>query len=201
MYDIKDPLVWIGLADKSYIATRMLSLTYFMEDAPVLAHRAIELYLKAFLVSEGQFAQKELKSWGHQLDKLRQVCESFDLDFSNTEFARRVAFYQKYFDSFRYPGEDENTFSEEKNYWLGFDSAVLPLDEIVAFARPRIKLTPDDWMFSWLNSVYSSDKPHLGYQKRALIDHNEHLKQIICTESGKSIISFDKEFSLDRPGC
>ena len=201
MFNISNPVVWVDYADRSYIATRLLSLTSFMLDAPLNAHRSIELYLKAYLVSNGNRAAKGGTAWGHNLDKLRKYCEGHDNEFSNTDLKRRIIFFQRYFDFVRYPGEPADTFKENKMFWFGFDSAVLPLDEIVAFIRPRVKLSPAQWKSTWLRSIYISRRPHLGYQKKALKDNNSLLKQIACLRTARTKIHFDTTFSLDRPGC
>jgi HEPN domain-containing protein len=201
MFDIDDPFIWVDYADRSYIATRLLSFTYFMFDAPVNAHRSVELYLKAYLVSNGDKAEKNGTAWGHNLDKLREVCGRHNPDFSNANLKIRVAFYQRYFDFVRYPGEPAGTFEGDKVYWLGFDSAVLPLDEVVAFVRPRINLSPEQWKSTWLTDIYTSRQQHLGFQKKALKDNNSFLNQIICKKTTKTRVKFDNSFSFDRPGC
>jgi len=201
MFDISDPLVWVGYADRSYIATRLLSFTSFMLDAPVNAHRSVELYLKAYLVANGDKAAKSGAAWGHNLGRLRECCEKHSRGFSNADLERRIAFFQRYFDFVRYPGEPAGIFEGDRTFWFGFDSAVLPLDEIVAFVHPRIKLSPAQWKSTWLNAVSASGRSHLGYQKKALKDHNSLLRQIACERTTRTRVKFDSSFSLDRPGC
>ena len=201
MFDINDPKIWVDYADRSYIATRLLSLTSFMLDAPVNAHRSIELYLKAFLVSNGARPVRNGIAWGHNLDRLRKFCEKHNHGFANTDLKRRIAFFQHYFDFIRYPGEPVATFEGNKIFWLGFDSTVLPLDEIVAYVRPRIKLSSTQWESSWLMSVFKSNQTHLWYQKKAILDGNSLLKKIICSKTTKTRIRFNADFSLDQPNC
>ena len=63
MFDPSSPQIWLGYADHSYVATRLLWFTGFPFEAPVSAHRTIELYLKTFLVGNGEKIAKGQPGW------------------------------------------------------------------------------------------------------------------------------------------
>ena len=72
MFGTDNPAVWVAYADRSYLITRLLWFTGFMFDAPVSSHRTLELYLKAFLVSQGEDVAKGKVTWGHDLKGLTE---------------------------------------------------------------------------------------------------------------------------------
>ncbi|MDD5223144.1 MAG: hypothetical protein PHE84_04065 [bacterium] len=200
MFGADLPEAWVSYADRNYLITRLIWFTGFLLDAPVSSHRTIELYLKAFLVSRGEPVGKNKTVWGHDLENLLESCIKYNQDFSVPDFVRRVKYFQRYFDFIRYP-TDLKLPDEKSMIWFSIDSCIFPLDEIVAFIRPRIKLTEDEWKKTWLNSIFSSDDPKFGFQKRALTDSNNHLKVLICGQTNNSSILFDHKFSCDLPGC
>lgn len=103
MVDPRSVAVWLRYADRSYVATRLLWFTGLRLEAPVSAHRTIELYLKAFLVSHGEEIRRGSKAWGHTLGDLGNVCSRYSSEFADQAVVRRLAFFQRYFDFVRYP--------------------------------------------------------------------------------------------------
>src|SRR3546814_2735528 len=99
------PDVWRGYADYSYVASRLLWFTGNTTEASVNAHRTVELYLKAYLVGTGEGVRLQSRSWGHKLGKLGDVCAEHSSDFSEIAVARRLAFFERYFEFVRYPSE------------------------------------------------------------------------------------------------
>jgi HEPN domain-containing protein len=201
MFGIDLPIVWLYYADGSYLATRLLWFTNFMVEALVNSHRTIELYLKTYLVSKRQVVKKGEHSWGHNLQQLANLCAGFDNDFKNIQLSRRIVFYQRYHELVRYPSEIKGQLQDGSLIWFSFDSAILPLDELVAFIRPRITLSEDEWKKSRINILFQDDRPEFSFQRRALIDTNKHLQQIVCSITHNAQIEFDPNFRLDLPGC
>jgi hypothetical protein len=171
-----------------------------MLDAPVSCHRAIELYLKAFLVSQGEEVAKGKVAWGHDLKRLSESCAQHKKDFADPEFTRRVGFFQRYFDFVRYPSELDRSDGQGM-IWFSIDSCILPIDELVAFIRPRIELTEDEWRESDLNRLNTTTDKEKDFQRRALIDSNDHLDMILCSRTNASMVTFSPEFTFDLPGC
>jgi len=200
MFGTDNPAVWVYYADRSYLITRLLWFTGFMLDAPVSSHRTLELYLKAFLVSQGEDVAKGKATWGHDLKGLTESCTIRNHDFSNSEFTRRVAYFQRYFDLVRYPSELRLS-DDDGMIWFSFDSCISPLDETVAFIRPRIELLEDEWKKSMLNELYSSNDAKRGFQRRAFTDSNVQIKIILCKKTSRSEVKFDPAFTFDMPGC
>ena len=202
MFDPKMPEVWLSYGDRSYIVTRLLGVVaHCMFDAPVSTHRTIELYLKTYLVSCGEDVKKGEPAWGHNLEDLRNLCVQKDNAFANADLARRVSYFQRYFDIVRYPtAEYKGKASSEVSLWFGFDSAILPLDEIVAFVRPRIRLSKHEWEHSILNAVLIETRDHFSEQRKALKAHNSLLRTILCRETSDPQVSFSK-FNFDLETC
>lgn len=200
MYDPSLPKAWLDYADRSYMGTRLLWLCNFTIDAPVNAHRTIEFFLKSYLVSKGEMVRKGSPCWGHELDNLRLVCEKYNNSFSNDEFTRRVRYFQRYFDLVRYPIDIKDKLKDGSMIWFGIDAMPI-IDEMVAFIRPRIYLSGDDWSHTWLNSIYTEKPEKHDMQYRALVDQNKHIEIIICKNSFESSFEFSKDFNLDFPGC
>lgn len=198
MFDPTSAIFWLGYADESYVATRMLWFTGLQIEAPVNAHRTVELYLKAYLVSAGEVAKPGSKAWGHRLGSLGDICGCYSSEFSEEAVARRLRYFERYFDFVRYPSEPGSP-EDGSLVWFGFDQNIAPLDELVAFIRPRISLSDSEWSKSKLNELHSSESPDRGYQKRALTDCNSHLDLIICIDTNDSNVSFDDSFCYDRP--
>jgi hypothetical protein len=200
MFGTDIPAVWVDYADRSYLITRLIWFIGFMLDAPVNSHRTIELYLKAFLVSQGESAAKGKTAWGHDLKSLTEKCARYNADFSIPEFIRRVVYFQRYFDMVRYPS-DPNLSDKDGMIWFSFDSCIAPLDEIVAFVRPRIRLSEDEWRRTTLNSVFSMSNPTRGYQRKALTDANDQINILICEKTFRPTVLFNPAFNFDLPGC
>lgn len=201
MFGANIPEAWLFYADGSYIATRLLWFTNFMFEAPVGAHRTIELYLKTYLVSKDEVVEKGSIVWGHDLPQLGHACVRHNHDFENVDFVRRISFYQRYHDLVRYPTEIESKLQDSGLIWFSFDSAILPLDEVVAFIRSRISLPNEAWMKSRLNMLYKSTEQQWAYQRRALTDQNNHISEIICESTSDVQINFHPNFNFDLPGC
>lgn len=85
--------------------------------------------------------------------------------------------------------------------WFAFDANIQPLDEIVAFVRPRVEMTPEQWTATVIFSVLNGSTDRYGYQQKALRDHTDHIDVIACSESGKPAVQFHESFSYDLPGC
>lgn len=192
---------WLYYADGSYVATRMLWFTNFRLEAPVGSHRTIEMYLKTYLVSKGNIIKKGKQGWGHDLQQIAHLCAYHNADFTNTDLLRRISYYQRYHDLVRYPTEIDGKQDDGSLIWFSFDSAIMPLDEIVAFIRPRIVLTDEDWTKSRINMLYKNDKPEWSYQRKALTDHNNFIEEIVCASTKNMKIDFDPNFRFDLPGC
>ncbi len=200
MFGTEYPAVWVDYADRSYLITRLLWFTGFRLDAPVSTHRTLELYLKAFLVSQSEDVGKGKAAWGHNLKGLAESCAIYDNDLSNSQFSRRVAYFQRYFDQVRYPSE--LSLSQDNGMiWFSFDSCISPLDEAVAFIRSRIKLSEDDWKKSMLNDLHASTDAERGFQRRALTDSNVQIKIILCEKTSRPEVRFDPAFTFDMRSC
>lgn len=169
-------------------------------EASVLAHRTVELYLKAYLAGKGVPIQPGSEGWGHRLTQLNEACSVQSSDFSIEEFSRRVGFFDRYFELVRYPSELD-ALKDGQMIWFSFDANIQPLDEIVAFVRPRVEMTPDEWSATKICSVVNGPSKRYGYQQDALRDHNDHIDVIACSESSESTVPFDGSFSYDLPGC
>jgi hypothetical protein len=198
MFGKSDPLGWLHYADNSYVATRLLWLSRLPLDSAVYGHRTIELYIKAFLVSRGVEVKPGSPAWGHDLAALGEAAARYDPAFAEEAVARRLRFFERYFDYVRYPSDvvapDDGSLT-----WFAFDVNITPLDELVAFIRPRIRLEDDDWRRSVIHTlVYGGE---IEYQHRALTDGNGQVGVIDCLSSGAPEITFDPSFHYDRPGC
>ena len=190
---------WLRYADMSYIATRLLWFTDVTLDSAVYSHRTIELYVKAFLVSRGVQVKPRSAGWGHNLVALGQTAAKYDAGFSSEPVSRRLKVFERYFDDVRYPGS--SAVSDDGGLiWLAFDATIAPLDEFVAFVRPRICLEPEDWRRSTLHALLRSDIDR-GSPLRALTDANVHLAIIDCLSSRASVVEFAASFNYDRRGC
>lgn len=192
--------LWLDYADKNYVATRLLYLTRFYDQSPILAHRTLELYLKAFLLSNGMEIKKGNPSWGHVLHKLGEVSIQFCNDFNNSDVTRRLKFFERYFKHTRYPGWE--SFPDDGSaIWYSFDSNIEPLDELVAFIRPRIKLSTKLWQMSFVHELITEKLKLSPYQRKALIDANMFLKQIDCKKTNRTKVKFNKQLECDKPWC
>jgi len=201
MFEPGDPQSWVFYADNSYIVSRLLWFTGCSMEAPVSAHRTVELFLKAYLVSKGEVVGKDQRAWGHVLTTLLGLCAEHDAAFSLDVLARRVRFFQRYFDLVRYPTLLEGKLRDGSLIWFGADSSIVPLDEIVAFIRPRVIISDMDWEKSQLNHIFNATGSRWGFQKKALIDSNRHINKILCSATTATKVEFDNSFQLDLPGC
>jgi hypothetical protein len=200
MYDPDDAFSWVVYGDGSYIATRLLWFTSRQLEASVLCHRTVELYLKAYLASKGAPIKPGSESWGHDLVKLREACCAYSTDFSLEAFSRRVGFFNRYFKLVRYPSKLD-ALGDGQMIWLSFDANIQPLDEIVAFVRPRVEMIAEQWRATEIFSILNDSSEFHGYQQKALRDHNDHIDAIACSESGAPAVQFNACFSYDLPGC
>ena len=192
--------IWMYYADNSYIATRLLWFTGFMLEAPVNSHRTIELYLKAYLVGQKIGVTKGSGAWGHNLSSLCQKAAQLDSSFDNEDLKRRVTFFQRYFDYVRYPTEQVGQ-NDGSGTWFSFDSNILPLDEVVAYIRPRIKLNENNWASTPIYSLLSDRSKAQPHQLRAIKDGNDLLETINTEKTWQSSVRFNRCFEFDRPGC
>ena len=174
MFDPSSAVIWLHYGDSSYAATRLLWLTGLWMEAPVSAHRTIELYLKAFLVSHGEEIRPRSRAWGHALGDLGYTCNRHASEFADQAVVRRLSFFQRYFDFVRYPSEPGSP-DDGSLVWFSFDSIIQPLDDLIAFIRPRIQLADTDWLDSLIHETIAWDSPKTGYQRRALTDSNQRL--------------------------
>jgi hypothetical protein len=198
MFGKAEPVAWLHYADGSYIATRLLWFTGLTLDSAVYGHRTIELYVKAFLVSLGVEAKPGSPAWGHDLATLGEVAARYDRAFAREDVARRLRFFDRYFDYVRYPG-DMAPPPDGSLTWFAFDANITPLDELVAFVRPRIRLDAEDWRRSLVHELLSDGDEN--YQRKALTDKNPQVGVIDCTTSGERDVTFDPSFRYDKPGC
>ena len=200
MYDPDEAHSWIVYGDGTYIATRMLWFTSRQLEASILSHRTVELYLKAYLASIGIPIEHGSEGWGHKLTKLNEACSAGSTDFSFEAFSRRVGFLDRYFEFVRYPSKLD-TLKDGQGISFSFDANIQPLDEIVAYVRPRVEMAPEQWKSTEISSVLNGPSDRYGYQQKALRDHNNHIDVIACSESGAPIVQFKECFSYDLPGC
>jgi HEPN domain-containing protein len=193
------PSVWLNYADRSYVAARLLWFTGLQLDAPVQAHRAIELLLKACLVANGVPVEPRTRAWGHDLGHLWAVCLETDAVTPSEEMNRRVKFFNDYFDYVRYPTSLEER-TDGRAIWFAFDKNISPLDEVFAYLRPRIKAVLGQPSF--LEDLMSIDGlAERVYLKRALTDSNDSLSVIIGIDQLEACDVFSSSFSADHPGC
>lgn len=192
--------IWVGYADDSYIATRLLWFTGITFEATVNAHRTIELYLKAYLVGQQIRVTKRSPAWGHRLADLCQKSKQIDSSFDNENLKRRVDFFQRYFDYVRYPSEPGSP-DDGSLIWFSFDAIILPLDEVVAFVRPRIKLKGNNWTSTPIYRLLSERDGAQPHQLRAIEDGNDFLETINTKKTCQSRVRFNENFEYDRPGC
>lgn len=185
-------------ADGFYIAARLLIFAGLRLESPVLAHHAIERYLKGYLVGQGEQIVKGSKAWGHKLSGLGKLCSKYDKEFDIKSFSRRLSFFDKYFEYVRYPTELDGM---NGMIWFSFDSNISPLDEVVAFIRPRILQKKDEWGITPIHDVRTSDSDGEKWKKRALEDSNNHIELIDCNESNLTQVNFDSEFDFDSGKC
>ena len=192
--------IWLNYADKSYIVTRLLWFTGFMIEAPVNAHRTIELYLKSYLVGQDIEIKMDSTAWGHRIGDLCHESAKIDPSFGNERLKRRVRFFERYFDYIRYPNE-QGSPDDDSLTWFSFDSNILPLDEVVAFIRPRVKLKDDNWASTTINRLLSDREKAQPHQLRAIEDSNLFLEIINTDKTWQSVVGFNETFNFDKPGC
>lgn len=200
MLDPGVPEFWLGYADNSYVATRLLWFTGQWVEAPVSAHRTLELYLKAFLVSHGEEVRPRSQTWGHVLSDLGTACKHYSLDFANEDVHQRLKYFQRYFDFVRYPSEPGSP-ADGSLVWFSFDSNIQPLDELTAFIRPRVRLEDACWLRSSIRRILNSEEKSMGFQRRALTDTNGVISQINCSTTDAVEVLFKRNFNYDLPGC
>lgn len=199
MFSKAEPATWLHYADCSYVATRLLWVTHLTIDSAVYGHRTLELYLKAFLVSRGCEVKPGSPAWGHDLAMLGEEAQSHDRAFCRDDVQRRLRFFDRYFDYVRYPG-DIVAPDDGSLIWFAFDANIVPLDELVAFVRPRIRLSDEDWRSSLVHELFSG-RDTRGYQRAAVIEGNRYVNIINCVTSGDPDLTFDASFRYDMPGC
>jgi len=170
-------------------------------EPPVSAHRTVELFLKAYLVSKGEVVKRGQPAWGHVLTDLLELCVEHDTAFALDVLARRVRFFQRYFDLVRYPTPIEGKLENGSMIWFGPDSSIMPLDEVVAFIRPRVIIPEIEWKKSQLSFIFNASEPQWGYQRKALTDSNRHISKIVCSATTATEVEFDSSFRQDFPGC
>ena len=144
MLDPGSAASWVNYADRNYTASRLLWFCGLQMDAPVLAHRSLELYLKAYLVGEGEEIASSSDAWGHWIEKLGRVCEPYSVDFTLEAVRQRLAYFDRYFEFVRYP-TGVNASEDDEQTWKSFEAGIQPLDELTAFIRPRVRLTSCEW--------------------------------------------------------
>ena len=198
MFGRTDPNVWLHYADNSYVSSRLLFFTGFMLEAPVGAHRTLELYLKTLLVARGVEVRPGSPAWGHRLSQLGTVAAEVDASFGQEPLQRRLHFFERYFDYVRYPNDDGP--EDGSLVWFSFDANIAPLDEAVAFIRPRIPFPEEAWRSSAISRLLAESEPQTQ-QHRALLDGNDHINLIACEATGAPGLTFREEFSFDKPGC
>ena len=197
MFDPTDARSWLNYGDRSYLATRLLWFVGFRLDVPVQAHRTIELYLKALLVSFGRRIVRG-NVWGHDLGVLYAECVAGYPAFANPDVERRLRFLNRYFEYVRYPSEPGSP-EDGSLVWFSFEANVEILDQLVAYVRPRVQLPEAAWAESKLTSAAKADAA--SFEHRALSDDNAELKTILCRRSSDAHVAFPAEFRFDQPSC
>jgi hypothetical protein len=197
MSDGSETAAWLYYADGSYVSTRMLWFTGLTLDSSIFGHRTLELYMKGFLVSVGAEVKPSSSAWGHDLGALGKAGREYNREFGGEDVMRRLCFFDRYFNYIRYPGgamsPDDGSLT-----WFAFDANIGPLDELVAFIRPRIRLCDEEWGHSLIRQILCGAD---GYKRKALRDKNPHIGTIDCATSGDPPVIFDPSFPYDRPGC
>ncbi|MCX5697502.1 MAG: HEPN domain-containing protein [Candidatus Omnitrophica bacterium] len=133
----RDASLFIDLADKDYLAVRLLfgCGNCFYNLAAYHSQQCLEKYLKAFLV---QKTSTYLKT--HNLKELREMAEAHNSYFSKDEVKKALAEFDKYDQVTRYsaeatydPNSQKNKCFEIKGVWsfgLGFGN-IRTLDKLV----------------------------------------------------------------------
>ncbi len=96
MFGTDLPEAWLSYADHCYVSTRLLWFTGFKLEAPVHAHRTVELYLKTFLVAHGHTISPK-EEWGHYLDNIRVKRSENNAHFSSADLTKRIKTIKRYF--------------------------------------------------------------------------------------------------------
>ena len=129
---------WVLWADMDWVAARVVYLernAKLYAPAGLLAHKALEQYLKAFLRSHG-----DAKEWrgrkGHDLPLLTSSCEVHDEYFRHATIKARFQMFYDVYLAWEYP-RVAGTYTCDPV--MGGDNLGV-LDELVANIRPRIKL-------------------------------------------------------------
>jgi hypothetical protein len=199
MFGKAEPVGWLYYADSSYVVTRLLWFTKLTIDSAVYSHRTLELYVKAFLISRGVEGKPGSPAWGHDLAMLGEEAQKHDGASARDEVQRRLRFFDRYFNYVRYPSDavapDDGSLT-----WFAFDANIMPVDDLVAFIRPRICVSDEDWRTSLIHELLGGGNAR-GYQRDALIDGNRHINIIDCVASGDPDVIFDASFRYDKPGC
>lgn len=107
----RDDKAWLEWADQTCAGARRLwydSDTNLWFPAAVLAHQALEMYLKAALIRKGHRVEKG-DVWGHDLielsGKLSSEVTASEADFDSVELCDGLGLFTSYFNELRYPGE------------------------------------------------------------------------------------------------
>ncbi|WP_019528992.1 HEPN domain-containing protein [Dasania marina] len=200
MFDKSSSSVWLSYADNSYIATRLLWFTGFLIETPVNSHRTIELYIKAFLVGNGIQVKMGSPAWGHKLSDLYKSAVEIDPSIESKDVYRRVKFFERYFDFVRYPS-DKVCPDDGSLTWFSFDSNIAPLDELVAFIRPRVSLDLTDWSKTNICNLLADEENAQPHQLRALKDGNNFIDTINTNITTSPHVVFDCDFNFDEAGC
>lgn len=146
----EDTSLFIDLADKDYLAARLLfgcgSCLYNL--SAYHSQQCLEKYLKAFRVQESGTYIKT-----HNLKELRETAEAYNSYFSKDEVKKALAEFDKYDQVTRYSAEatydpnlQKNSSFEVKGLWslgLGFtnietlDKLVYEIRNLIDFSRLR----------------------------------------------------------------
>jgi hypothetical protein len=197
MLDPFSAAVWLDWADRAYVSARLLWFTEMQIEAPLHAHRALELYLKTYLVGCGDVVAKGQPAWGHRLPDLADAAARYDISFREAELVRRLAFFERFFRFTRYPTEPGSP-EDGSLVWFSFDANILPLDECVAHVRPRVTLKDEEWSRSYLAT---QNQRGGGFPHRALVDGNSQLGNILCGATTATQVDFTKGFRYDLRRC
>ena len=190
--------LWVDHGDENYVSARLLWLAGQLRVAPVLAHRALEFYLKAFLQGRGERIASDSAAWGHWLEKLGEIGGRHASEFLQEEVMDRFRLFDRYYEHIRYPGREQE-IQKRTSKWIESDGSLGVLDELVAFARPRIRLTPKEWMATRVWHIVNSNHGKARLTNDALLRSNTQLEIIACVESGAPVIRFGNAIPRNLP--
>lgn len=132
---------WVFWADYDWVAARVIYLQQnpkLWMPAGLLAHKAIEQYMKAFLRCRGSKTEWSGPQ-GHNLSWLGTECACHEPFFSHDVMQHRLQVFHDIYRAWRYPKDIIQIGCSGESLALGSSNLTL-LDETVSEIRPRINL-------------------------------------------------------------